>query len=1134
MEPRVDSYRTADRDSRQLDAQLNATMHLLERWGDGVGISKGELSENHHPDLDDPHTYSVVQGLLNSIKDFSIASKQPPRIQAPREPTSPSLSGESSFPRPKISRLEKTTWALRGKLKETSRVQTLAGLVSDLYNVVSPSVADSVNPKPVSPCLGLQQQGIGPVEELYAEIRQLLRKLEKEMEAETMRDLQLWLGGPSPNDIYDDAKDKRSKETCEWILKNQDFVFWKAPSTSSKLLWIKGPAGFGKTFLCARIVQELEKTAQEHMAFFFLSSRFGSHDDPFSIIRSWLMMLITRNSAARDIVTQSRLSQPEQRATQSTILQLFHEILLRIPGCILILDGLDECAGMNSTDSKSVSRFLQELRKGVSNTTTKLLISSRGDQVIQQELSMFTGYSEYTISPIDVGPDLMTFSSELVSSKLPNKDEATKASIALRMKDRCEGQFQWIKLQEKSLRKGRSKKQLEREIDETPSGLNSLYDREWRRIESMRDSDKERAFSLLRWAAFALRPLTVNEITEAVLITEETEAMPLDEMPECIDDDYVETMILDLCGSLIQVRHDSFTLLMAFLDKAGPGSGLMEVHLSHFSVKEYLLLKSTPGSAALLSNEKLRALNENLQNTVLANSCIRYMSLPGICDNWKMEDKEKSKMKFTSYAVSNWFYHCQLAEPMDSALKDTTIAIFNGRDPNFDTFRKIMKSGTIKELPEAQEDPVSLFKLAVLFGFKHAVAFLIQEGKGDVEDRSFDDSTPLLVASSLERHDIVKVLLDNGADPNAQSRNNQTALVASIKADNNDITELLLERGADVSMLDRYGRSPLYLASRRGNLKAAQQLLDKGADVSALTQDGFTPLRTACRHNHLEVLKLLLERGADASMTDNNGMTPLYLASGRGNLQAAQQLLDKGANASAPNREGSTPLMIASKYGHLELVKLLIGRGADVDMRTEAGYGALHVSLRRGHFQVAQLLFDHGASIEIGDNTGRTSLHSACKYGNLPMVELLLGLLQTTCDAIDDPDKWGSTPLSFAARFGHANIVRALLDTGSVDVWASDNFGRTTIWWATNQGHDQVVSLLTGTNLGDEELVSSSGERKGRYCDICLLTISRGYFYHCGICNEDDFDICRQCAGLGGHCFNEAHELIRLEKEADT
>ncbi|KAK1993863.1 hypothetical protein LX36DRAFT_545586, partial [Colletotrichum falcatum] len=104
------------------------------------------------------------------------------------------------------------------------------------------------------------------------------------------------------------------------------------------------------------------------------------------------------------------------------------------------------------------------------------------------------------------------------------------------------------------LSKGRKRKQLEKDIDAAPAGLEGLYDRNWERIEVLRHEERTRAFSLLRWAAFSVRPLTVFETTGAVLLDEDCEDLPLDEFPGSVDDDYINSEILGLCGSLIEVQ----------------------------------------------------------------------------------------------------------------------------------------------------------------------------------------------------------------------------------------------------------------------------------------------------------------------------------------------------------------------------------------------------------------------------------------------------------------------------------------------------------------------------------------------------------------------------------------------------
>lgn len=163
---RIDSYKTAGRDSRLLRAQLNATMHLFERWGDSVGIGKGRLSDNHHPALDDPKTFSVIKSLLESFEEFSAATTtynntSPNAIQ--RVPSFP-LPNPSTKNASNTTRWQKTSWALRGKLKQTNHVEALATLVSELYNLVSPdtSVVVSVGPKPLSTTDSFNDQhGIG-------------------------------------------------------------------------------------------------------------------------------------------------------------------------------------------------------------------------------------------------------------------------------------------------------------------------------------------------------------------------------------------------------------------------------------------------------------------------------------------------------------------------------------------------------------------------------------------------------------------------------------------------------------------------------------------------------------------------------------------------------------------------------------------------------------------------------------------------------------------------------------------------------------------------------------------------------------------------------------------------------------
>ncbi|KAH7124486.1 ankyrin-1, partial [Dactylonectria macrodidyma] len=391
---------------------------------------------------------------------------------------------------------------------------------------------------------------------------------------------------------------------------------------AAKLLWIHGPAGFGKTILCARVIEHLSTTLATPVAYFFFSSDFESRGDPFTAIRSWISQVMSSDAGAFDLVRQRWEDQQEQVATRATVVKLFRDLLLAIPGCTFVLDGLDECTSMDEhrmgAGSESIARFLETVKQAAADTTTRIMIVSRDESEIRDALMDDASEEvvEYKISHEDVRADTVSYSKDIVCRKLSNKSEDIKSDISQQMAGRCEGQFLWLKLQEDHLRRGLNKKQLQDAIAKTPRGLERLYERYWERMAGFEERERSRAFSLLRWAAFALRPLTICEITEAVLIDERCHDFPTDELPDSIDEDYIDTEILGLCGTLLEVRSSS----------SEASIGLRTVHLTHFSVKQYILRNIPVRETLLLANESLRASNEAIESSRLAQLCLRYIN----------------------------------------------------------------------------------------------------------------------------------------------------------------------------------------------------------------------------------------------------------------------------------------------------------------------------------------------------------------------------------------------------------------------------------------------------------------------------------------------------------------------------
>lgn len=511
------------------------------------------------------------------------------------------------------------------------------------------------------------------------------------------------------------------------------------------------------------------------------------------------------------------------------------------------------------------------------------------------------------------------------------------------MADHYNDQFQCLKMQQDFLRKGRLIKQLEKDIDETPTGLDRPYGRNWERIMAQRDINRTRALSLLRWAAFVLRPLTVSEISEAMLVNDDCEDLPVDEILGLgrIDNDYIESVIVGLCGSLIEVRS---SLLESSV-------GSRKIHLAHFSIKQYLLCKITPRGAAMLVNESLRASNEVTEGIALAKLCLCYIGFRRVWGSSLPAENDRIGMAFRDYAATYWHQHVDGDKVGDEELVEAMNAFFDGHIQTWESWRDWYDTnGDDLQLKETETViPASRLYYASRLGLTAVVRFLLQHCQHNPDEMLETGRTALEVACEKGNLEIAKTLLEAGADVNVAGHRGRTPLYGASMNGHLQVVKLILERQGSFEIKDIRGLTPLHAASSNGHLEVVKLLLDKGADITVANENGWTLLISASSQGHLEVVKLLLDMGADTTVANETGVTPLHLASINGHPDVVKLLLDKGADFTIANKDGLTPLLIALSKGHLEITKLLLHRGTDITVANKNGVTPLHIASRKGH-----------------------------------------------------------------------------------------------------------------------------------------------------------------------------------------
>ena len=126
---------------------------------------------------------------------------------------------------------------------------------------------------------------------------------------------------------------------------------------------------------------------------------------------------------------------------------------------------------------------------------------------------------------------------------------------------------------------------------------------------------------------------------------------------------------------------------------------------------------------------------------------------------------------------------------------------------------------------------------------------------------------------NLER---VTLLVEQGVEKD-QTFGDRKDTALCVAADNGDIDIIryLVEHGADVAKADKYGWYPLINAAFHGHLDVVRYLLEQGADREKVNLWGCTPLHYTASQGHLEVAKLLMVYGADLNARDIRGQLPI-------------------------------------------------------------------------------------------------------------------------------------------------------------------------------------------------------------------------------------------------------------------
>lgn len=202
---------------------------------------------------------------------------------------------------------------------------------------------------------------------------------------------------------------------------------------------------------------------------------------------------------------------------------------------------------------------------------------------------------------------------------------------------------------------------------------------------------------------------------------------------------------------------------------------------------------------------------------------------------------------------------------------------------------------------------------------------------------------------------VVEHLIKKGADVNKLFKDSITPLYTAAQLGNRDLIRLLVDSGADVNVGAIPDETPLVATVRSGQFEAAEFLLEKlHARVNLDVLVESSPLHLAVENNRLNFVKLFLKHGADIYKKDKSGKSSIQLAADKGWNERTSAIFE---HAARHGNDGSTSLHIAIEMNCPHFIKEIMrsNYGITYAKRTD-GKTALHLAAESGKKEAVEIL----------------------------------------------------------------------------------------------------------------------------------------------------------------------------------
>jgi hypothetical protein len=483
---------------------------------------------------------------------------------------------------------------------------------------------------------------------MYGEgVESAFRRLQEEIDKvkRCMQDLRL----TDPSDDkqrIEDTKGGLLKDSYHWILKNPNFQRWR-DDQQSRVLWIKGDPGKGKTMLLCGIVNELQESSTTLLTYFFCQATDSRINNATATLRGLLYLLIRQQPSLvshirekYDYAGKALFEDTNAWVVLSKVLtDVLKDLDSKSDGTYLIVDALDECV-----------TGLPELLALIIQTTclsshVKWIVSSRNWPNIGERLRTAGQKVELSLelNAASVSTAVHFYIQHRVAQLALDKSykEKEKSAVLTHLTLNANGTFLWVALVCQNLVNIPRWKVLAK-LKAFPPGLDALYDQMMQHIRISEDADLCKHILALVTAVY--RPITLDEL-----------ACLSEKLEDVVDDLDSVRYIVGLCGSFLTIRGST-------------------VYFVHQSAKDFLSSKAiselfpsgTKDVHYAIFSRSLQVMSKTLRRNMYSLNTLGYPSD-------QVEEPNPDPLATLRYSCIYWIDHLCDWNPSSSAYDMTAL-----------------------------------------------------------------------------------------------------------------------------------------------------------------------------------------------------------------------------------------------------------------------------------------------------------------------------------------------------------------------------------------------------------------------------------------------------------------------------